>query len=300
MDIFQIECILAIAQYRSFTKAAEAVHISQPALSQLVVKVEEELGVKLFERSTRYVYLTMSGNEFLEHALTIQQEYNMAVQKMKRYHHLTEERLSVGACNTITYYKLIDLITSFNKQYPQIQINLLEADSRELYHLLQRSQLDIAFAQVYSTDIDNISHKVLANDEVVLLVSSLHRLASQETIKLENARNEKFIFPEQDSLIYKECMKVCSLSGFTPNIVCRCTNIVTMVELALNNFGIAMLSKRIAMSHLQRGVTMLMIEPTVHGSLSLAYRSSDAEVSKIATFINYSTQWLDSLKNKDD
>lgn len=300
MDIFQIESILAIAQYRSFTKAAEAMHISQPALSQLVVKVEEELGVKLFERSTRYVYLTMSGNEFLEHALTIQQEYNTALQKMKRYHHLTEERLSVGACNTITYYKLIDLITSFNKQYPQIQINLLEADSRELYHLLQRSQLDIAFAQVYSTDIDNISHKVLANDEVVLLVSSLHRLASQETIKLENTRNEKFIFPEQDSLIYKECMKVCSLSGFTPNIVCRCTNIVTMVELALNNFGIAMLSRRIAMSHLQRGVTMLMIEPTVHGSLSLAYRSSDAEVSKIATFINYSTQWLDSLKNKDD
>ncbi len=95
-------------------------------------------------------------------------------------------------------------------------------------------------------------------------------------------------------------MNVCSLAGFTPNIVCRCTNIVTMVELALNNFGIAMLSKRIAMSHLQRGVTMLMIDPTVHGSLSLAYRSSDAEVSKIATFINYSTQWLDSLKNKDD
>ena len=56
MDVFQIECILAIAQYRSFTKAAEAMHISQPALSQLVVKVEEELGVKLFERSTRYVY----------------------------------------------------------------------------------------------------------------------------------------------------------------------------------------------------------------------------------------------------
>ena len=95
MDIFQIECILAIAQYRSFTKAAEAVHISQPALSQLVVKVEEELGVKLFERSTRYVYLTMSGNEFLEHALTIQQEYNMAVQKMKRYQFTLVELLVV-------------------------------------------------------------------------------------------------------------------------------------------------------------------------------------------------------------
>ena len=65
MDIFQIECILAIAQYRSFTKAAEAMHISQPALSQLVVKVEEELGVKLFERSTRYVYFSPLNNDII-------------------------------------------------------------------------------------------------------------------------------------------------------------------------------------------------------------------------------------------
>ncbi len=293
MDMFQIDCVLAVAQYRNFTKAAESKHISQPALSQTIAKVEQELGVKLFDRSTRYVYLTTAGQDFLQHALAIREEYDTAWQNMRRYQDITDERLTVGACNTIAHYNLVNLISSFYKQYPQIRLGLNEADSGELIRMLQRSQIDVAFVQMYS-DVEHISCKTLANDEVVMMVSSLHRFASQKTILLDRAKNERFILPDQNSCIYRECIQACDMAGFSPNIVSLCTSVATIMELVANNFGVAMLSKRVAMSFLHPGVCMVHITPTIRGTISLAYRSTDVDIPKTAAFVNYSTQWLEA------
>lgn len=293
MDIFQIECVLAVAQYRNFTKAAESKHITQPALSQMIAKVEQELGVKLFDRSTRYVYLTTPGQEFIQHALRIQQEYNTAWKNMQQYQNIQQERLMVGACNIITYYKLIELISSFYKQYPQIQIGLYEADSNELFRMLQRSQIDVAFVQVYS-DIDNISWKTLANDEVVMVVSALHRFAFQKSIPLAEIKSERFILPEEGSVICKRCIQACELAGFTPNIVGQCTNVDTIIELVANNFGIGLLSEQIAKSYRHPGISIVRLTPTIAGTISLAFREADFDIPKTATFVNYSTQWLET------
>lgn len=297
MDMFQLECVLAVAQYRSFTRAAESKHISQPALSQIIAKVEQELGVKLFDRSTRYVYLTTPGQDFLQYALRIQQEYNCAWKSMQQYQDIQQERLIVGACNTIAYYNLVDLISSFYKQYPQIQIELFEMDSIELFRMLQRSQIDVALVQMYG-DVDNISHRTLANDEVVMLVSSLHRFAGQGVIPLPEAKNERFILPDQGSMIYKECMQAFDLAGFKPNIVGQCSNIATIVELVSNGFGVGLLSERIAISYRNPGISIIRITPTITGTISLAFRNSDFDISKTASFVNYSTQWLETLQYK--
>lgn len=295
MDMFQLECVLAVAQYRSFTKASESKHISQPALSQIIAKVEQELGVKLFDRSTRYVYLTTPGQEFIQHALRIQQEYHTAWENMQKYQNIEQERLMVGACNTIAYYNLIDLIDSFYKQYPQIQIELYEADSIELFRMLQRSQVDVALVQMYGT-IDNISHRTLANDEVVMVVSSLHRFSGQKVVSLSDAKSERFILPAQGSIICKECMQACELAGFKPNIVGQCTNIATIIELAASNFGIGLLSERIAVAYRKPEISIVHITPTIAGTISLAFRSPDFDIPKTAAFVNYSTQWLETLR----
>jgi len=125
MEIHQLEYIVAVETYRSFTKAAESKNVSQPSLSHQIKKLEDELGVNLFIRTTRSVQLTPAGAEFVSHAKRILSEIYKARQNILEFSSYERGHLTVGIMPAISYYNLTPMLTAFKRDFPGVKLNLL-------------------------------------------------------------------------------------------------------------------------------------------------------------------------------
>ena len=122
MELHQLQYVLEVAKRRHFTKAAEEIGVAQSSLSQQITKLEEELGIKLFERTTRSVYPTPAGEEFLMYAKRILEDINTVKQSMQSHIGLTRGKITIGAITTLESIDFVALITAFHQTYPGLHL----------------------------------------------------------------------------------------------------------------------------------------------------------------------------------
>ena len=130
MEIHQLQYAVAVAKYKSFTQAANAINISQPSLSLQINKLEEELGIKIFERTTRTVRLTPAGTDFIKHALRILSEVEQAKQTVQEHLSTSRGYIKVGLFPVISHYQLTTTISQFQKNYPGIKLTLSNTSAK--------------------------------------------------------------------------------------------------------------------------------------------------------------------------
>lgn len=143
MEERQLKCFLAIAELGSVTRAADRLDIAQPSLSQMLLRLEDELSIKLFERTSRGVLLTESGRIFREHANTILREMARAREEIRSDDVLVQEKVSIGLPSSVSTLIGAKLIVEAKKQYPNISINVSEAMSGHIRRWLEEGSLDI-------------------------------------------------------------------------------------------------------------------------------------------------------------
>lgn len=204
MDIYQIKYFLAIAEMGGFTKAAEHLFVSQPSLSAGIKKLEQELGVTLFERGGRRAILTPAGKHFLEKAKTILNEYQSAIYELKGFH--TKKTLKLGALRTIRIAELSGLIGSFRAKYPDMSIELCDGNIEELRKWLEQGEIDLAVT-VLGSCVDSKTSLALFQQRRLLAVAKTHPLAQRETVSLA----------ELDGLPYIERIN-CEMWGESQNL----------------------------------------------------------------------------------
>ena len=144
MEIHQLQYAVAVAKYKSFTQAANAINISQPSLSLQINKLEEELGIKIFERTTRTVRLTPAGTDFIKHALRILSEVEQAKQTIQEHLSTNRGYIKVGLFPVISHYHLTTTISQFQKNYPGIKLDFIEYECEKLHSMILASEIDIA------------------------------------------------------------------------------------------------------------------------------------------------------------
>jgi DNA-binding transcriptional LysR family regulator len=142
MDLYQLHYFLAIVETGGFTKAAERLFVSQPSLSAGIKKLEQELGVVLFERGGRRAVLTTAGKFFLTKATTILSEYQSTLRELKEFHQ--QPTLRIGTLRTIRIASLATLIRDFQTQYPNVLFELLDGTVNELHTWLEDGEIDLA------------------------------------------------------------------------------------------------------------------------------------------------------------
>lgn len=204
MDIYQIKYFLAIAQMGGFTKAAEHLFVSQPSLSVGIKKLEQELGVTLFERGGRRAILTPAGKHFLEKANTILNEYQSAMRELKSFQ--AQDTLKLGALRTIRIADLSVLIGSFRAKYPNIAIELCDGNMEELRTWLEQGEIDMAVT-VLGNCTDPKTSLTLFEQRRLLAVAKTHPLAHRKSIGLA----------ELDGLPYIERIN-CEMWGESQNL----------------------------------------------------------------------------------
>ena len=145
MELFTLQYVLAVAEYRKFSLAAQACYIGQPALSQQIAKLEKELGVTLFVRNAHTVTLTEPGKEFVLRAKEILQSVSALQAEMNRFAGLRKGKLNVGVITSLQCINFGGMLSTFFTRYPGIDMNIVQSGTYDLIKQLNEHSLDVAF-----------------------------------------------------------------------------------------------------------------------------------------------------------
>lgn len=244
----QVRYFLAVAEHQSFTRAAEALHVSQPALSQQVRLMEESLGVQLFDRSGRTTRLTDSGEVYLQYVRHASKEFREAKRALHDVNDLSRGALRVAVTPTFTTYMVGPLVEAFHGRYPNITLNLREISQEHMEDLLLSDEIDvgIAFSGTSTADLDL---EPLLVETLALVVGIGHPLAGEISIGLEALRAESLVLLSAEFATREQIDRFCRQHGIQPHVQIEANSISAVIEIVRRTMLSTLLPSTIAFAH---------------------------------------------------
>lgn len=245
MDIRQMEYFQMVCRLNNLTRAAERLHVAQPAVSVAIQKLEDELGVQLFDRSQKQLVLTTEGKVFLERVEDILQRTQDAVLEMHEYRELRKGGIKLGVPPMIGAYIFPHIFAGFKQVYPALNLSVVEDGSLAIRDRLEKEELDLGI--VITSDLSpRLEMRPITQGEVLLCLSPLHHLANAAAVSIADLRDEPFILLKEDTYHRKLVLDECKKHGFEPHIVLSSSQIETIKGLVAKGVGISFLLDVIA------------------------------------------------------
>jgi DNA-binding transcriptional LysR family regulator len=242
MTLRQFEVFLAVARAKSFRRAAEALRLSQPALSQHVRELETELGARLLDRVGRAVHLTGAGRVLEEHATRLLATLTDARQAIADLQGLQRGSLIVGASTTPGIYVLPAFIGLFRRRYPGVDVTMRLGNSEQVESLVRTGQLDLGLIGDHGRSPDQGHLAASLADELVLVVGSTHPWAGRREIRPEELAGQPLLLREAGSATRQVTERALAGAGvpYRPGMVLEHTEAIKQAVLA--GLGVAFVS----------------------------------------------------------
>lgn len=295
MDFKQLKYLIKVSELQSITKAAEELYISQPSLSHYIKKIENELGMDLFNRSTSPLSLTLAGEKYIETAKRILREYERMEEEVRDMANINKGRIKIGIPNSRAAYMLPHILPEFTQKFPGIEIRTTEAKSAELKDQLLRGFLDFIVIPLYylNTAIDDTLAYDIIYQEELFLISSEKLNGSpyedgQTAVKVENLRDTSFILLKKGHGIRFAVDKFFESKGFTPHVGLETTSNETAYRLASAGMGVAIVPEISLYSFKSLGKPYIykLEEEGIRWDVVLLYRKSDSSNLKMKLFLD--------------
>lgn len=274
MELRQLQYAVQIAAEKNFSRAAEKLHIAQPSLSQQLSKMEKELGVLLFQRSTNSVELTYAGSQFVEKAQRILDTVEQLRKEMEDISQMRKGKLVVGSLPITGSHILPLVLPVFQSRYPEIEIVLTEDTSAHLEELTAQGKTDLSMLSLPLLD-SSLSCEVLFEEEVCLAVPPSHPLSHtpDANVALEQLADEPFIVLKRGQGFRQIAVDLCAQAGFAPKIVFESSNIETVQSLVAAGMGVAFVPEMITRSQRSRFIPQyLHLDGRPYRTLVIAHR----------------------------
>ena len=239
MEMHQLRYVVAVSRAGNFSRAAEQCHVSQPSLSQQILKLEEELGERLFDRMKREAKLTPHGEAFLPRAVKILEEVDAARREALDAHSLLRGRLIIGVLPTIAPYLLPAVLVSFAEKFPGVEIVAHEDTTAQLLKLAQAYEIDFALASRPIQD-QRMEVKDLFTEELQLALPPGHPLTRKRTVRLADLENEPFIVMKEGHCLGEQVLNFCDRRDLKPRINFRSAQLETIQALVRSGVGISL------------------------------------------------------------
>jgi len=240
MELRHFRYVIAVAEELHFGRAAERLNMCQPPLSHQIRLLEEELGVKLFERTKRRVEVTEVGLRLVEEARKVLAQVEQAAKVASRTSKGELGHLSLGM---IWERKLlVEALRMFAKRYPDVHVDLHRLSWREQSQALAEGRLHVGFMIATPTRDPSLIYETLGWDPLVVGLPERHHLAALERVPLRALANERYIMFQREinPNIYDEIIAVCRNAGFSLNIVHQVNSIYSSMALVAAGLGIAL------------------------------------------------------------
>ena len=259
MELSQLKYFVTIAETLSFTRAADLLRVSQPALSYQIRQLEVELGTKLFDRERRKIALTPDGRLFLPLAQTVLYRADEAVRVLKEHQGVETGEVHMGANPSIAAYVLPRLLASFRRSFPRVTVQVEEGGDLEL----QRAVLDgtIDFAVVTAPGApQTLDLTPLGADELMIALPVDHPLAHRTIVNLRELADEEFIFPTRSFNITAQFLDSCRRAGFEPKVAYQTSSFESLRAFVHEGLGITTLPRMAREVGDSDGVVIVAIE----------------------------------------
>lgn len=273
MDIRHLEYFTEVARHKSFTKAAQVLHITQPTISKMIKALEEELGVTLFCRSARQIELTDAGVAVFNQAQQILSSFQNLTFELNDVMNIKKGNIKIGLPPIASSSVFPRIIGEFNKAYPAISLQIIEVGSKMVEHGVEDGTLDIGVVCTLPTKEDVFDMFSLVRDPLMLVINSDHRLAERDTVSFADLKEESFVLYREDFSLHDRIVEKCLQCGFHPKVVCESSQRDFMTEAAAANLGVALLPKKICSELDGKRVRAIpLAEPAIYLHLAVIWK----------------------------
>lgn len=243
MNTFQLSCFLAVAEYLNFAQAAQALHVTHPAVSQQIKSLEKELGAPLFVRTTRSVSLTEEGKAFLPDAQQIVALSQRAAKRFSIGPDNPIEMLTIGCYSSACMILLADALEQLRSMRPALHPNLQTIPFRHIYQRLESGDLDavVGFREASDTKI-NALFKELSKSSIVCVCARNHALAGVKEICMEDLKKEKLVlFMPPKGMVPIMRLQGELMGNRPPSEFYFCESTESIIVLVMAGYGISVL-----------------------------------------------------------
>jgi len=291
MEDHKLKVFCTVAETKSFSKASEIIHLTQPAVSLLIQAIEETYETKLFDRASNTVTLTPSGEMLYKYAKEILSLYAAAEKNIGEITGFVKGSISVGASSTIGNYLLPGVIADFRKTHPKIKIHLLVGNTKRVVEFLNAGNIDIGLVEGDVARQKMVVDKLVV-DELALIVPPVHPLAKKRNVSIFEITKEPFIFREEGSGTRQVIEKYLGKYSITPqdmmvSMVLGSTEAIK--ESVENGMGIAIVSRWAVRKEIKYGTLkpLSFKEEKMLRDFSLIFQKKAISSHAVDEFLSY-------------
>jgi LysR family transcriptional activator of glutamate synthase operon len=286
VEIRQIQYFLSIVETGSFSAAADEHYISQSSLSKNIIALEKELGVPLFDRSKRKVFLTDAGEVFWEHARKMNLAHKAMIVDLYGYKS-DSDTFSIAAIPVIAQYGITTYIAQFREVYPNINFTLEEIDGLNILPALEEHRFDLAITRHNILDDEKFTSLEIRKDKLQVVVSKRNRYATRSCLSIKELSDDNFIVFDRVTDLHKLIMEECKKAGFDPIIFYSSHRKVSVFALVGANIGLALMPSKIYEYHKHPDVIAIPLEEHIECNVVLAYLKNKKLPKAASNFIGF-------------
>jgi DNA-binding transcriptional LysR family regulator len=286
MELRQLRYLVALADERHFTRAAEREHVAQPALSQQIRRLEEETGLALVERTTRRVRITDAGELLVARARRILTELEAAHTELQGLRGIQTGKVTVGSLHTMGPIDVSLVLAIFHQRHPGIELTVREQSSEELAEMLRVDELDLAFLSVTErVESHGLALHQLVSEELVALLPPSHPLAGHASVRMAELADEHFISYREGSRLRELLTGAGAHAGFAPQVKLESNESRRIRRLVSRGMGVAILPRSDADGPGAEVAVATLVEPALRRDITLAWRADRRHTPAVAEFL---------------
>lgn len=271
MELRQLEYLVAVAEERNFTRAAERVHVSQSGVSAQIRQLERELGAELFDRSARAVTLTVAGRAALEHARAALAAAASVGRAVEDVNGVIRGGLTVGMVIGCTITPLFDGLAAFHRAHPGVEISLREGESDRLVEGVRTGALDAALIGAPAVP-EGLEALTVVSEPLVAVVPAHHPLADLPRVTLGDLAEHPIVCMPEGTGLRAVFDRACAARGVRPRITLQASAADAVADLAARDLAVAILSTSMAARYSGRLTARAIADAREPALLALVWR----------------------------
>ena len=253
MDFKQIEAFVNVAKYKSFSKAADAIYLSQPTISAHIASLEQELGLILFDRNGKEIRLTHGGSLFLEYAINLINIRNIAVANLADYNNKISGKLTIASSTAPCRFILPKLVTSFKKHYCDVTYDIKEESTKNVVEMIIGGESEIGIVGEPLKD-PRLSYCKISGDHLVLVSNNK---SLPEELSLEDLQNQQFILREKGSATRAKFEEALEENNFSPSklkVFAEVSSLEAVLQFVKSGAGMSIVSELACEDYIDSGL----------------------------------------------
>ncbi len=287
MDLRQLRYLVALAEEGNFTRAAASAHVAQPALSQQIRRLEDELGLALVERTTRRVALTEAGGMLVVRARRILTELEAASAELEAVRGMYTGHVTLGAMHTMGPVDLSLAVAMFAERHPEVLFTVREQSSEEMAEMLRVDELDLAFLSVTErVESHGLGLHRLVLEELVAVLPPGHPLARRRQLRMADLADEPFISFRAGARLRELLMSAGHEAAFEPRVTLESNESQRIRRLVSRGLGVAILPRSDAEGPGAEVGVVTLTEPRLERDITLAWREGRRHAPAAAEFLD--------------